>query len=387
MSSSVSSEVSFSHEVLEGTSYQVGRMQAERILDDPQRRSFLTPTLPFLKRYSEREAQRELAFFDEHCPGIGDEVQGAADALGVSVADLAFLGGTPKAPEGAGGCSHLAVLASATADGHLLVGQNEDSGLGDLDLRLCTTRVKGKAAHIGFSDMIMGRVQGMNEHGLCVTTSWGAPMVWPEGKGLPYFAAVRTLLDRCATVEGALGVLASLPIAWCTNFIVADRGGQAALVEVAGEHRAVKWIGLRAEAAPRDRFLCATNHYALPAMEPYDVARRRESVARQRTITALLQKALPHVGKETVRGILSDPAPEGVCLHHYSSGLGTLWSMIFDGTERTVEVCFGAPSSPRNVWRTFGLGDAVGQTTYNAYLPDAPAPEGFWERLPPGVSD
>jgi predicted choloylglycine hydrolase len=395
MSRCVPDEVSFSHVVLEGTPYEVGRAQAEMLqagassgepdassVDDSRRLSFLTPTPPFLERFSEREAQRELAFFDEHCPGIGDEVQGAADVLGVSVADIAFLGGTPR---GNAGCSHFAVLPSATADGHVLVGQNEDCGPGDLDLRLCTTRVQHKAAHIGFSDMVMGRVQGMNEHGLCVTTSWGAPMVWPEGKGLPYFAAVRTLLDRCHSVEHAVRVLAGLPIAWCTNFIVADRGGQAALIEVAGEHRAVKWIGLRAEAAPRDLFLCATNHYALPAMQPHDVARRRESVARHRTITARLQDAVPCVDKETVRGILSDPAPEGVCLHHYSSGLGTLWSMIYDVTEGRVEVCFGAPSSPRNAWRTFGLGDAVGRRTYAAHLPDAPAPEGFWERLPAGM--
>jgi predicted choloylglycine hydrolase len=389
MSASVPSEVLFGHVVLEGTPYEVGRLQGERLRDDPQRRSFLTPTLPFLERYSEREAQRELAFFDEYCPGIGDEVQGAADVLGVSVADIAFLGGTPKeATPGdgttkSGACSHFAVLSSATSNGHVLVGQNEDSGLGDLDLRLCTTRVQGMAAHVGFSDMVMGRVQGLNEHGLCVTTSWGAPMVWPEGKGLPYFAVVRTLLDRGRDVDHALEVLAGLPIAWCTNFIFSDRTGRAALVEVSGEHRAVQRIGPGQKEGP---YLCATNHYTLPGMKPYDVSRRRESVARHRTITARLQDAVPRIDKETVRSILSEPAPEGVCLHHYSSGLGTLWSMVFDVTERRVKICFGAPSSGQNAWRTFGLGDAAGQTTYAAHLPDAPAPEGFWGRLPPGGS-
>jgi predicted choloylglycine hydrolase len=390
MGGSVPDEVAFSHVVLEGTAYEVGRLQGKRLRDDPQRRSFLTPTLPFLERYSEREAQRELAFFDEHCPGIGDEVQGAADVLGVSVADIAFLGGTPK---GGGGCSHLAVLPAATADGHLLVGQNEDCGPGDLDLRLCTTRVQGKAAHIGFSDMVLGRVQGMNQHGLCVTTSWGAPGVWPKNKGLPYFAAVRALLDRCASVDHALEVLAELPIAWCTNFILADRDGQAALVEVAGEHRAVTCIGqeegLRTEdrglgAGGRGLTLCSTNHYTLPQMKAHDLSRRRESVARQRTIAARLQDAVPRVDKETVRSILSELAPGGVCLQHYSSGLGTLWSMVFDVTEGMVEICFGAPSSPRNAWRTFGLGDAVGWTVYTAHWPDAPTPAGFWERLAPG---
>jgi hypothetical protein len=58
--------------------------------------------------------------------------------------------------------------------------------------------------------------------------------------------------------------------------------------------------------------------------------------------------------------------------------------MVFDVTEGTVEICFGAPDSARNAWRTFGLGDPAGQTTHPAHLPDAPAPAGFWERLPPG---
>ena len=58
--------------------------------------------------------------------------------------------------------------------------------------------------------------------------------------------------------------------------------------------------------------------------------------------------------------------------------------MIFDVTDATVEICFGAPSSERNVWHSFGLWDPVGETTYMAHLPDEPTEEGFWERLPPG---
>jgi predicted choloylglycine hydrolase len=230
--------------------------------------------------------------------------------------------------------------------------------------------------------MIFGRVQGMNEHGFCVTTSWGAPGVWLEGEGLPYFAVVRILLDHCQTVDEALEIIADLPIAWCTNYIFADKSGEAALVEVAYAHRCVRQI--RPES--QEQFLCATNHYTLPAMLPYDTGRMRQSVTRYDIITSRLKSAVPHVDKDVARDILSEPLPEGVCLHHYSSGLGTLWSMVFDVLDTSVDICFGAPSSAKNTWRSFGLQDPVGATEYRAHLPDKPAPPGFWERLPPGFN-
>lgn len=58
--------------------------------DDPERVKYLTPTLPFLARYSKREAHRALACFDKYCPGIREEIQGAA------VEEIAFLGGKSK---------------------------------------------------------------------------------------------------------------------------------------------------------------------------------------------------------------------------------------------------------------------------------------------------
>ena len=399
MNSSVPNEVLFSHVVLEGTSYEVGRLQGEMLKNDQERAKYLTPTLPFLDGYSKREAHRALAYFEKYCPGIMEEIQGAADAFGVSVEEIAFLGGKSKEdgssaipvdrpvsrnsqPKSGSHCSHFAVLPSASEDNHLRVGRNVDFSPDDSDLRLCTTRVQGKAAHIGFSDMIFGRGEGINEHGLCVTTSWGAPGVWLREEGLPYFAVVRAVLDRCKTVDEALDVVAGIPVAWCTNFIVADRGGEAALIEVASSHRGVKRIG----QGSLDQFLWATNHYTLPAMMPYDTGRMRQSVIRHRAIESRIRSVVPHVNKDSIRGLLSEPIPKGVCLHHYSDGLGALWSMIFDVTDMTVDICFGAPSSTKNSWHTFGLQGSIGSTDYKAHLPDDPTAPGFWERLSPGSS-
>ena len=392
MRHSIPGETNFVHVVLEGTSYEVGRQQGEMLKNDPQRSTYLAPHLPFLTGFTPQEAQVALKYIETYCPGLREEIQGAADASGVPVEEIAFLGGRNKENgfsaipmEDSGSrevrrgsfCSHFAVLPPAAADRHMYAAQNIDSSPSDLDLRLCTTRVRGKPAHIGFSDMIFGRLQGLNEHGFCVTTSWGAPMMWPSCHGLPYFAVVRALLDRSTNVADAVEVLTGIPVAWCTNFILSDAGGNAALVEIAGEDRGVR----ETHPAAQGRFQYATNHYTLPELQAFTKKKRRESITRRQIIETSLERAVTPIDQEMIRGILSRSMPEGVGMPYYSSGMGTLWSMIFDVTDRTVEICFGNPGSPQNTWHTYGLYDAAGSTQYKAHIPDRPAPEGFWQTV------
>jgi len=69
MNDSVVDDVSFTHAVLMGTPYDVGRLQGEMLRDDPERAGYLTPPLPFLERYSRHEARRALTYFETYCPG------------------------------------------------------------------------------------------------------------------------------------------------------------------------------------------------------------------------------------------------------------------------------------------------------------------------------
>ena len=397
MGNSIPGEITFTHVVLEGTPYEVGWQQGEELSRDEKRASYLTPPLPFLDDYSRREAKRALNYIEKYCPGLKEEIQGAADGFGIPVEKIAFLGGKSKKsgfspipvsesasgtnhPGGGNNCSQLVVLPLISEDDHVYAAQNTDCGPADLDLRLCTSRVHGKPAHIGFSDMIFGRSTGISEYGLCVTTSWGAPMMWPPCEGLPYFAVVRALLDSCRNVDEALHTLDSIPVAWCTNFIVSDTNGVAALMEVAGENRITK----RVEKGSSDQFLYATNHYTSSELHDYSANRRRESVIRSQTIKSRIGAAIPRVSKDVIRNMLSEPFPQGVCLHHYGVGLGTLWSTIFDLTKNSVAVCFGSPGSEKNHWRSFGLQDPVGITEYTAHLPNEPAYPGIWDCVPIG---
>jgi predicted choloylglycine hydrolase len=368
-------EGSFTHVVMEGTSYEIGKMQGEWLKENPGYVQFMTTLMieGFTPK-SQAETDEAMEFFDRYSPGLNEEIQGFADTLGVPVEQIVYYTLTHF---GKGHCSHFAVLPEATKDGHMLVGRSYEWNMND-DFRLCTTRVKGMAAHLGFSLFLFGRIDGFNEHGLCVTMSAGVPGSDPRKEGCRFWAVIRTILDRCKTVDEALELAQSIPIAFNMNLILADQSGQAILNEIACQNRAVKRIG---PETPK-KFIHATNHYNLPEMIQYDLGRRWHSVVRYQAIESRLRAAIPNVDKEDLRKLLTDLMPAGVCGHHYSEGFGTLWSIIYDLTERKAEIALGSPAT--NPYRSFGLNDPVGKTTYVAKFPDVTADPVMWRSLDPG---
>jgi predicted choloylglycine hydrolase len=370
--------VTYVHSVLEGTAYEVGKQQGERMLLNPEAARFFTSPLPEGGPLTAQQAETALKFFRKHCPGLDEEIHGFADALGVPPEQVVYYAITYQA---GGHCSHFAVLPSISVDGHLRVGRSYEFNHEQTDMRLVTTRIRGQAAHIGFSEVWFGRDDGLNEHGLCATISAGAPMAPTEPGGCMFWAVVRTVLDRCATVDEALEVVQSIPISFNFNLILADRSGQAALVEIACSHRAVK----RIQANTPEQKVIATNHYNLPEMRPYDLGRKWNSLLRYRAIQGRLEAMHSQVTPEGMRAILSTLIPHGVCCHHYTDYLGTLWSEVIDVTAGTLEVCFGAPT--HNPWHPFDLHSPAGVTEYPVQLPDQHADPAFWRKLAPGAEE
>ena len=377
-SGAVMRDVFYTHAVLEGTAREVGRLQAELLARNPEAAAFLTSPHPAKGPLGPRQAVEALAFFDRHCPGLNEEIAGFAEALGVLPEQVVYYAMTfdpvPFSP--AGSCSHAAIMPWHSEDGHVRVIRNYEFSHRMSDLRLVTLRVQGRPAHLGFSEFLFGRDDGMNAHGLCVTMSAGAPLAPFEPGGGMFWALVRTVLDRCATVVEALEVIADFPLSFNLNLLAADATGDAALVEMASSRQAVRRI------QSGEPFLAATNHFSLPEMRTWDLGRRRHSVQRLRALVDRLQGGRPTPG--SMKALQAAPAGEGgLCAYDYTGFFGTLWAEIFDLTDRTVEVCFGPPS--HNPWHTFGLMSPAGVAAYRASLPDTPAPADFWDRLEPGA--
>jgi predicted choloylglycine hydrolase len=377
MSTFENNELAFRHVVLEGSAYEVGRAQGDMIKLTPGYAGFLTSRPQGKEHITPQQIHSALQLFDRYCPGLNEEIQGFADSLGVPVEQVAYYAITYNSK---GSCGHMAVLPEATDSGHLYVGRSYEWSLED-EMRLCTTRVKGHAAHIGFSIFQFGRFDGINEHGLCATMSAGVPMSMPQEEGCLFWAVIRTILDRCKNIEEGLEVVRCIPMNFNWNLILADKSGNAALVEIACNKHEV----YRIRAYSDKKFVLATNHYTQPGMIPFDAGRMWQSVARYKAMESRLNAAVPAVSKETIRGILTDKVPEGICCHYYADGLGTLWSMIFDVTAGQVDVCFGSPQANR--WHSFGLKDPAGAAEYKAVFPmeQVADPAAFYRRLEPGA--
>lgn len=371
-------ETTFIHAVCEGSAYDVGRMQGEIIQQIPPLKQWMCSQA---EHAPTGDAAAVMKQCDRFCPGLNEELQGCADALGAPVAQIVYyLESFLRVTH----CSHFAALPSITANKHLLIGRNYDFNDTMDDMTIFSTRVSGKAAHVGTSSLWFGRNDGLNEHGFAVTMSAGSVppvgrfpgMTPPIQDGFMFWALVRTLLDQCKTVNDALKLIDEFPCCGNPALILADRQGTAAVVEIWGANHAVKQIN----AASAEQFLCATNHFTLPEIAPFAPYQMRHSKTRYDTITSRLRQAAPNITPETMRSLLSEPYPAGLCAHYYEEYFGTLHSMILDVTTGVAEVCFGSPHV--NIWRTFDPLHPAASGEFAVTLPiEHPTPD-FWERLP-----
>jgi predicted choloylglycine hydrolase len=254
----------FEHVILEGTAYEVGQQQGEILKKQNQSAiKWWTSAKTEPEKLGFKDFGELQAFYEEFCPGITDEIQGLADSLGVKPDRFPLYNPPIYQP---GNCSQFAVLSSVSDNKHVYVGRSYEFNQEMNDFRLSTMRIKGKVKHIGFTEFLLARDDGMNDHGLCVTFSGGGTFKRkPAKKGFDFFLVVRALLDNCRTVPEAMEHLERMPVSGYWNFLVADRNSNAALVQFFDGEYAIKQIN----SDSTEQYVFSTNHYVLPDMVKY----------------------------------------------------------------------------------------------------------------------
>jgi predicted choloylglycine hydrolase len=358
----------FQHVVLEGTAYEVGQQQAEILRkQSPEAARWFASATPDPKKMGFDSFEELQSLYEEYCPGITDEIVGLADGLGAGPEQIQLYNQPIYQP---GNCSQFAVLSSLTDDKHVYVGRSYEYHYNENDLRLCTARIRGKTKHIGFTEFLLGRDDGMNEHGLCVTFSGGGTFKrQPTRRGFNFFLIVRALLDNCKTVADSVEHLKKTPISGYWSFLMTDRYNNAALMQFFDGEYDVRRIGKDST----EQCLFSTNHYVLPSMVKYQKYAGdwilKNSKKRFELIGTTLSRAAPNITKEDIRKLLSREIYDGVCGHYYTDYFGTLFSIIYDLTDFKADICFGPPT--HNDWHNqLSLNDPASVNRYSAIFPD-----------------
>ena len=201
-----------------GSAYDVGKQMAEGFRKTARGRAYgrRKERRPFA--FSLRNAEAALKTW---APNIWEELHGLADGLAIPLERAVAEYSNGRLRYERRGCS--AVMTAG------LYGRNYDYDPRRYDRMLVATQAKGVHASIGFSDRFTGRVDGMNEHGLCVGLHMVSERTWKPG--LVCILIVRMVLDQCATTREALALLRRVPHGLGFNYSLLDAGGAAAVVE------------------------------------------------------------------------------------------------------------------------------------------------------------
>ncbi len=364
-----------SHFFLKGSNYEIGRRLGSFYKDNLMSLDSFTIKEPYLTKEDEHQMYK---LFDEFCPGINDEIEGFAEVLNVLPVQILYYAETYLCP----GCSQIVLLPSVSANGHMLLARNYDFKDGIEEMSVITTKANGKNAHVASSAWIFGRGDGLNDKGLAVSQSGvGIPVTrnMPNTsraaiKGLQFWAVIRSVLENCSSVDEAVKWTKDMPIAFNINMMVADKNGNAALIETFDGRKAVKKI----DADSSEQYLSATNHAHLPELLQYTPVALKNSVNRQGIIENYIS-GKSSITTEDLERILSEQYPAGLNCRYYDYFFGTLRSQIIDVNEGTMSVRWGTPGM--NEWSTYRIDDEERFAAIPVELIKEAAPDDFYEMI------
>jgi predicted choloylglycine hydrolase len=301
-----------------GTSFEVGRAQAQTFAATSKGRAFLRrKTIRFPWWFNIGAEQRTFAKF---APALWEEIGGIAEGLGISMERAVLSFGNEGLRPPLGACS--AVMTAG------VYGRNYDFRPRHYGARFILLKANGSYASIGASEYLTGRLDGMNEHGLSI----GLHRVRksPRFPGLTSVLIVRIILDQCATTAEATAMLRRLPHAMQYNYSLLDAHGAAAVVEAAAGTVAVR----------TGSWLACTNHFQSPLLRPLN---RRPAHSQQR-LPPLEAWAEQNLSAEVMFTALNNS--RSPAFHHgYLRGAGTMHTIVSEPSKKRLLIGIGGDAA------------------------------------------
>lgn len=290
-----------------GTPFDIGRQQAGIFLRSAKGMAFAKRRNAPLPAWFDFASQERA--FTRYCPALWQEIGGLAEGLGIPMEKAAFHFGNGGWRVPLGGCS-----ATITDKAYV---RNYDFTVRHYSARFALVQPQGSYASIGGAELLTGRLDGMNEHGLCI----GLHLVRraPRVPGLLAIVLIRMVLDQCATTAEAVSLMRRTPHAMRYNFSILDAHGSAAVVEAAPGMVAVR-------TGP---WLACTNHFQSPLMRSFN-RNAGHSIGRLPPLERWAKEGLDAPALFMAFNQSTSPA-----FHHgYLRGAGTLHTLACEPEQR-----------------------------------------------------
>lgn len=199
-----------------GSSYEVGMHSGQRVKGKK-----IVVVYESITR-EQIDIDEMKALYKTFAPHLLDELEGLAEALQFPLAKAAacFSGyDLPKVE--AMGCSTM------MSDSYYV--RNYDFSPELYDHRFALSDPKEGFATAGYPLQLLGRHDGVNEHGLVAGFHFVSNADYQTG--ISAWIAIRMVLDTCKSTEDAVHLLKAIPHAACYNFSIADASGKQVAVE------------------------------------------------------------------------------------------------------------------------------------------------------------
>lgn len=198
------------------------------------------------------------------------------------------------------------------------------------DARLVFTHPAEGYASVGFSQQIIGRLDGMNEKGLVIGLHFINRMHSQEG----FIATtiVRMILDQCASTKEAVELITKVPHGFCYNYSITDVSGNSAIVEASPQQQIIKYT----------HPLICTNHFEAEELKQKNRVEIQGSIQRKQYLQALLKEKLGPLS--AFHHFNSEKSP--LFFDDYKNYFGTLHTVLYSPTDLNVIIGVGKNSNP-----------------------------------------
>lgn len=232
-------------------------------------------------------------------------------------------------------------------------------------------------AIMGMNDCLWGLVDGMNEHGLVLSLTYGGREVSGDGFGIPLI--LRYALERARTAEEAVDVLRKTPSHMAYNLIALDEQGRHLRIEMAPDREP------RVTEEP-----VSTNHQAGNPNPQY--AAHVKTHERFELLTRQLGD-----GAETSDKFIERFSQDPLFAKGYEQSFGTIYTAVYRPRSRRVDYIWPGFISRQSL-SDFREGEALilygddaklemGQQDWNWEAPAATQTEDWRHVVPPDAGD